>query len=110
MYLGYFFNALGRVFSAWVSDMLGRARVYFLLYAADRSKVHGRHLRLDSARMGSGRNSLTPHDRQTASGDWTIFQLDLRDRDRHVCSLVLPLLARRPKGGPAPMMTPSRTT
>ena len=27
------FNALGRVFWAWVSDMIGRARVYFLLYA-----------------------------------------------------------------------------
>ncbi len=27
------FNALGRVFWAWVSDSLGRARVYFLLYA-----------------------------------------------------------------------------
>jgi MFS transporter, OFA family, oxalate/formate antiporter len=26
------FNALGRVFWAWVSDMLGRSRVYFLLY------------------------------------------------------------------------------
>jgi len=29
------FNALGRVFWAWVSDYLGRARVYFLLYAID---------------------------------------------------------------------------
>jgi MFS transporter, OFA family, oxalate/formate antiporter len=27
------FNGLGRVFWAWVSDMIGRARVYFLLYA-----------------------------------------------------------------------------
>jgi len=27
------FNALGRVFWAWVSDYVGRARVYFLLYA-----------------------------------------------------------------------------
>jgi OFA family oxalate/formate antiporter-like MFS transporter len=27
------FNALGRVFWAWVSDSIGRARVYFLLYA-----------------------------------------------------------------------------
>jgi len=27
------FNAAGRVFWAWVSDFLGRARVYFLLYA-----------------------------------------------------------------------------
>src|SRR5512142_485397 len=27
------FNALGRVFWAWMSDMIGRARVYFLLYA-----------------------------------------------------------------------------
>jgi len=27
------FNAVGRVFWAWVSDWLGRARVYFLLYA-----------------------------------------------------------------------------
>ena len=27
------FNALGRVFWAWVSDGLGRSRVYFLLYA-----------------------------------------------------------------------------
>jgi OFA family oxalate/formate antiporter-like MFS transporter len=27
------FNALGRVFWAWVSDMIGRARVYLLLYA-----------------------------------------------------------------------------
>jgi OFA family oxalate/formate antiporter-like MFS transporter len=27
------FNALGRVFWAWVSDTLGRARVYFLLFA-----------------------------------------------------------------------------
>jgi OFA family oxalate/formate antiporter-like MFS transporter len=27
------FNAVGRVFWAWVSDMIGRARVYFLLYA-----------------------------------------------------------------------------
>lgn len=27
------FNALGRVFWAWVSDIIGRARVYFLLYA-----------------------------------------------------------------------------
>jgi hypothetical protein len=35
MYLGYFFNALGRVFWAWVSDMLGRSHVYFLLYTAD---------------------------------------------------------------------------
>ncbi len=26
------FNGLGRVFWAWVSDMIGRARVYFLLY------------------------------------------------------------------------------
>jgi OFA family oxalate/formate antiporter-like MFS transporter len=26
------FNALGRVFWAWMSDMIGRARVYFLLY------------------------------------------------------------------------------
>jgi OFA family oxalate/formate antiporter-like MFS transporter len=27
------FNGLGRVFWAWMSDMIGRARVYFLLYA-----------------------------------------------------------------------------
>ena len=27
------FNGLGRVFWAWVSDLIGRARVYFLLYA-----------------------------------------------------------------------------
>ncbi len=27
------FNGLGRVFWAWVSDMIGRAQVYFLLYA-----------------------------------------------------------------------------
>jgi OFA family oxalate/formate antiporter-like MFS transporter len=27
------FNGLGRVFWAWVSDMIGRARVYFLLFA-----------------------------------------------------------------------------
>jgi len=27
------FNAIGRVFWAWVSDLIGRARVYFLLYA-----------------------------------------------------------------------------
>jgi MFS transporter, OFA family, oxalate/formate antiporter len=27
------FNALGRVFWAWVSDLIGRARVYLLLYA-----------------------------------------------------------------------------
>jgi MFS transporter, OFA family, oxalate/formate antiporter len=27
------FNAIGRVFWAWVSDWLGRAKVYFLLYA-----------------------------------------------------------------------------
>jgi OFA family oxalate/formate antiporter-like MFS transporter len=27
------FNGLGRVFWAWVSDFIGRARVYFLLYA-----------------------------------------------------------------------------
>lgn len=27
------FNALGRVFWAWVSDIIGRARVYFLLFA-----------------------------------------------------------------------------
>ena len=27
------FNAIGRVFWAWVSDFIGRARVYFLLYA-----------------------------------------------------------------------------
>src|SRR5579862_7287684 len=27
------FNALGRVFWAWVSDSIGRAKVYFLLYA-----------------------------------------------------------------------------
>jgi MFS transporter, OFA family, oxalate/formate antiporter len=27
------FNALGRVFWAWVSDLIGRAKVYFLLYA-----------------------------------------------------------------------------
>jgi len=27
------FNAVGRVFWAWISDMIGRARVYFLLYA-----------------------------------------------------------------------------
>ena len=27
------FNAIGRVFWAWMSDMIGRAQVYFLLYA-----------------------------------------------------------------------------
>jgi OFA family oxalate/formate antiporter-like MFS transporter len=27
------FNGAGRVFWAWVSDMIGRASVYFLLYA-----------------------------------------------------------------------------
>lgn len=27
------FNGLGRIFWAWMSDMIGRARVYFLLYA-----------------------------------------------------------------------------
>lgn len=27
------FNGLGRVFWAWISDMIGRARVYFLLFA-----------------------------------------------------------------------------
>jgi OFA family oxalate/formate antiporter-like MFS transporter len=27
------FNGLGRVFWAWVSDMIGRAQVYFLLFA-----------------------------------------------------------------------------
>jgi MFS transporter, OFA family, oxalate/formate antiporter len=27
------FNGLGRVFWAWISDMIGRAQVYFLLYA-----------------------------------------------------------------------------
>ena len=27
------FNGLGRVFWAWVSDMIGRSQVYFLLYA-----------------------------------------------------------------------------
>jgi MFS transporter, OFA family, oxalate/formate antiporter len=146
------FNALGRVFWAWVSDMLGRSRVYFLLYLIQAivfftlPKIHDATtfsvmFAIIGLCYGGGFGTMPSFTADFFGAKymggiygWILLAWGagaipspIMIAKRHqatgqfsssiyviaivmVCSLVLPLLARRPKGGPAPMMTPSRAT
>lgn len=96
-------NGLGRVFWAWVSDHLGRARVYFLLFFDP-----GAHFLHASA------PSRLDHVQHRVCSDRTLLRRGLRyhahqDIGKYapainvitivmICSLVFPLIARRPSG------------
>lgn len=144
------FNALGRVFWAWVSDVIGRARVYFLLYLIQ-AIVFFMLPRVHSATAFSVMFAIIGLCYGGGFGTMPSFTADffgpkfmggiygwillawgagaipspIMIAKRHqatgqfsssiyviavvmLCSLVLPLLARRPNRDAAPALAPSR--
>jgi MFS transporter, OFA family, oxalate/formate antiporter len=146
------FNALGRVFWAWVSDMLGRSRVYFILYLIQAivfftlPKIHGATtfsvmFAIIGLCYGGGFGTMPSFTADFFGAKymggiygWILLAWGagaipspIMIAKRHqatgqfsssiyviaivmVCSLVLPLLARRPKRETVPTVAPARAT
>lgn len=144
------FNALGRVFWAWVSDMIGRSRVYFLLYLIQAivffmlPRVHAATtfsimFAIIGLCYGGGFGTMPSFTADFFGAKymggiygWILLAWGagaipspIMIAKRHqatgqfsssiyviavvmVCSLVLPLLAHRPKREPVPANTPVR--
>jgi len=144
------FNALGRVFWAWVSDSIGRARVYFLLYLIQAivffmlPRVHGATafsvmFAIIGLCYGGGFGTMPSFTADFFGAKymggiygWILLAWGagaipspIMIAKRHqatgqfsssiyviavvmLCSLVLPLLARRPNRDTAPALAPSR--
>jgi MFS transporter, OFA family, oxalate/formate antiporter len=146
------FNALGRVFWAWVSDMLGRSRVYFILYLIQAivfftlPRIHGATtfsvmFAIIGLCYGGGFGTMPSFTADFFGAKymggiygWILLAWGagaipspIMIAKRHqatgqfsssiyviaivmVCSLVLPLLARRPKRETVPTVAPARAT